>query len=156
MLNDAGVKAEFYNCVDEDGKVALITKLDPKPIHQSYPNRMHGGVIGAILDESIGRTIQIEHEVWGVTIDLSVKYRKPVPLDTVLYVESRITEIANRYFCGVGTMFYMQDGARVVCATGEAKYFNRTYDQVFTTQKLTPENWFIVKDKEDNNGEFHL
>ena len=59
----------------------LVGKFSGINEHQSFPGRMHGGMISAILDEGIGRAIWIyEPSTWGVTTHLNVKYRKPVPL----------------------------------------------------------------------------
>ena len=53
--NEAGLKASFYEMEDN----TLIALVKGKEIHQSYPNRMHGGVISALIDESVGRAIWI-------------------------------------------------------------------------------------------------
>ena len=48
---------------------------------------------GAILDEVIGRAVQ--HgcvNTWGVTIDINVKYRKPVPLNAELICVGKIVK----------------------------------------------------------------
>ena len=45
--NEFGVRAAFYNM--EDGSV--MTKFQYHPNHQSYPGRVHGGLITAMLDE---------------------------------------------------------------------------------------------------------
>ena len=79
--NKLGVNASFYEM--EDGKLYSLFKF--KPEHQSFPQRTHGGIISALLDELIGRTIWIKDDtIWGVTIDLNIKYRKPVPYDVPL------------------------------------------------------------------------
>lgn len=64
VMNDMGLKAAFYEL--EDGTLAAL--ISPLPQHQSYPQRVHGGVITAMLDETIGRAINItEPDTWGVT-----------------------------------------------------------------------------------------
>lgn len=142
MLNGAGVKAMFYNCEKEDGEKVLLTIIQPQAIHQSYPNRMHGGVISALLDESIGRAVQIDKpDIWAVTIDLAVKFRKPAPLDQTLYIESKVTNIGGRAFEGEGKMF-IKGG--LLLATSVAKYFIVPFETAFQDVKLTPENWFLV------------
>jgi len=45
--NSAGVRAPFYSM--EDGSV--VTKFSYREEHQSYPGRVHGGLITAMLDE---------------------------------------------------------------------------------------------------------
>jgi acyl-coenzyme A thioesterase PaaI-like protein len=119
--NPSGVGAEFFNCVDEAGGAVLITTFRTKDCHQSYPGRTHGGVISAILDESVGRAIELAlPDIWAVTIDLSVKFRKPVPIGEDLYIVSRITKIADRFFEGEGEMV---DGTGLVLATAVGKFF---------------------------------
>jgi len=51
--------------------------------HQSYPGRMHGGVITAVMDEAIGRAIMIKYgdSLWGGHAELTMRFRRPVPLD---------------------------------------------------------------------------
>ena len=131
--NKSGVQAEFFNCVDEHGENCLVTRIEPKSIHQSFPDRMHGGVVSAILDEAIGRAVQFEHpEIWAVTIDLNVKFRNPAPIDKTIYVVSKITNIANRTFDGEGKMFLsdkkMSGSSVTLVATATARYFRVTLD----------------------------
>lgn len=47
MENPVGLKSQFYNM--EDGSaLTLFTYL---PAHQSFPQRVHGGLIATMLDE---------------------------------------------------------------------------------------------------------
>ena len=114
--NDAGLKANFYEMENN----TLVALINGKDIHQSYPNRMHGGIISAIIDESIGRAIWIdEPNTWGVTMDLSIKYRKPVPLNEDLFVITKITKNTKRGFEGIG---YIVNKEHQVLAEGTARY----------------------------------
>ena len=97
--NELGVNARFYEM--ENGK--LYSLFTFKPEHQSFPQRTHGGVISALLDELIGRAIWIKDpEIWGVTIELTIKYRKPVPYDVMLKGIGEITNETKRTFEGIG------------------------------------------------------
>ena len=79
LKNDFGIHTEFYE-LENNELVAIFT---PGENHQSYPGRLHGGIASTILDETIGRAIMIENEnIWGVTIELNVKFKRPVPYDT--------------------------------------------------------------------------
>jgi len=112
--NELGLHAQFLETREHE-IVGLFNAINE---HQSYPNRMHGGISSAILDELIGRAINIdEPETWGVTIDLQVKYRKPVPLDTVLMGRARITDNKTRAFEGSGEIV-LPDGTVAAEATG--------------------------------------
>lgn len=99
MENPSGLQAPFYEI--EDGSVVSIFKF--KDIHQSYPERTHGGLICAMLDEVVGRSLwTVEPEQWGVTTNLTMKYRKPVPYNTELYAVGKIIDNKSRTFKGIG------------------------------------------------------
>ena len=103
MNNSFGLKAKFYEL--EDGQLMAI--FQPADEHQGYPGRLHGGIAATILDETIGRAIMVKHSgnIWGVTIDFSMKLRKPVPLDGEIRVLARIVSEGNRFFLGEGEIF---------------------------------------------------
>ena len=153
--NPAGTVAEFYVVEKQDERgsheeLVLLTCVTPKDIHQSYPNRMHGGVISALLDESIGRSAQIlDPNVWAVTVELNVKFKKPVPLGRPIYIESRVNNV-NRIFEGQARMF-MRDASNTLVdlATATGKFFRLPYDTVFAGAPLTDETWFKYGDTPD-------
>jgi uncharacterized protein (TIGR00369 family) len=123
--NPAGVHVRFYE--REDG--SLLARFVGAEHHQGYPGRMHGGVITAILDETIGRAIMIRHgeAIWGVTVELAVRFRKPVPLGVELTAVGRITEENKRFFQGQGEL-YLPDGT--VAAEGTGKYLKLAIEQI--------------------------
>ena len=82
--NSAGVRAPFYSM--EDGSV--VTKFSYREEHQSYPGRVHGGLITAMLDELGLRALWSKEGgefTYGVTLSLETKYRRPVPYGVTLY-----------------------------------------------------------------------
>ena len=88
MENPFSLKAPFY--VLEDESVATIVNF--KSEHQSYPDRTHGGMVSALLDELMGRAVWVnEPEVFGVTTTLNITYRKPTPLDTPVKARGYLT-----------------------------------------------------------------
>ena len=117
--NDFGLKVRFFE-TDNNELVALFT---PQDEHQSYPNCMHGGMSSAVLDETIGRAINVGNNgdmIWGVTTELIMKYRHPVPLEQELKAVARITKKNARFFEGEGEIL-LPDGTVAVSAKG--KYF---------------------------------
>lgn len=99
VKNEFGLNSRFYELEDE----TVACTLTAKKIHQSFPNRVHGGVITAMLDETIGRAINIfEPDTWAVTGELNVKFKKPVPYDVPLIVIGRIDKNGRKIFTGTG------------------------------------------------------
>lgn len=143
LENDFGLHASFYETASGD----LVATVHPKNGHQSYPGRMHGGVIAALLDETIGRAIAIgrDDQVWGVTIELTTKYRKPVPLDGDFKVVGRVTKEGGRIFEGSGEII-LADGSVAVEASG--RYMKVPIDKI-TQDDFAAEDWFLREDVSD-------
>jgi acyl-coenzyme A thioesterase PaaI-like protein len=147
LSNVAGVQMKYYECENENGESVLLGVIQPKQEHQSYPNRMHGGVAAAIIDESIGRAFWIQRKEWGVTMELNVKYRKPTPLDRTLYVEGKVTGVTSRAFEAEGKLFCIgDDGKQMVCVTGTGRYFILPVEQI-SEEQMSPENWFLDEEE---------
>lgn len=112
--NDSSLKARFYE-LDNGELLGVFTPLQQ---HQSYPGRLHGGVSSALLDETIGRAINVsDPDAWGVTVELTVRFRKPVPLDGPVRAIARITRDSSRLFEGAGEII-LDDGTIAAEATG--------------------------------------
>jgi len=143
LKNPFGLKASFY--VSESKELIAIFK--PTEIHQSYPGRLHGGIASAILDETIGRAIlnHYDKEVWGVTIELNVKFKKPIPLNEDLKVVGRITKNENRIFEGTGEI-YLLNGEIAVEAHG--KYLKVPLERI-TDFDIEENEWRVVKSEND-------
>lgn len=124
LKNNASLRASFYELENKE----VVAVFRPLEEHQSYPGRLHGGVAAAILDETIGRAINITHaDIWGVTVELNLKYKKPVPLDEELRVIGRITRDTSRLFEGTGEIL-LRNGEVAVVA--DAKYFKMPIDKI--------------------------
>ncbi|MGI5848768.1 MAG: PaaI family thioesterase [Christensenellales bacterium] len=135
LKNDKGLKAYFYE-TDTKEIVAIFT---PHSLHQSYPGRIHGGIAACILDETIGRSVQIGNpDIWGVTIELSLTYKKPLPYDVELKAVGRITKENRLLFEGEGEI-YTPDGQVAVYA--KAKYVKMTIDRI--AQQFDPDDWKV-------------
>jgi len=135
--NKMSPKMKFYIC-EGDPKM-LIGVINAKDHHQSYPNRMHGGMISAVLDETLGRAVQIDDTgIWGVTIELKVLFRKPVPLHEDLYCITNLDSVNSRTFSGTAKLV---DRKGTVLATAEGKYARLPAD-IIAAGGLTPANWF--------------
>ncbi len=144
MKNELGLKASFYEV--ENGE--LIANFKPLEEHQSYPGRLHGGIASAILDETIGRAIMINNEnIWGVTVELNLQYKKPIPLDQELRVIGRITKDSKRLFEGTGEIL-LENGEIAVTAFG--KYMKVPLDKIADFDEEI-EEWKVITTNKDPN-----
>lgn len=59
------------------------------------PGHCHGGIIATLLDEAMGKVNKLRHVV-ALTSEITVNYRKPVPLNRPLRVESKEMSVRGR------------------------------------------------------------
>ena len=133
--NQAGLGARFF--VLENGE--LMALFRPREHHQGYPGRLHGGIISAILDETIGRTINVgDTHTWGVTAQIDVRFRKPVPIDGEVKVIARLTRDSRRVFEGTGEIV-LDDGT--VAAEAHGVYVKLPLEEIATVE-FRDREWF--------------
>ncbi len=124
--NPYGVRAPFYNIVD--GSVMSIFKYREQ--HQSYPGRVHGGLITAMLDELGFRALwadELNESSFGVTTSLETKYRKPVPYDTELIGYGKIIKKTSNFFTSEAKIL---DKTGTVLANSLIKYIKLSSDKI--------------------------
>jgi len=143
MKNPFGLKSFFY----ETDTKELIAVFKPGDEHQSYPNRMHGGIATAMLDETIGRAILMHHdkEIWGVTIEIKIRFRKPMPLNEEIKVIGRIAKEGSRFFEGTGELI-LRNGE--IAATAEGKYLKLPLDEIADFDREENE-WRVIQSDDD-------
>lgn len=59
----------------------LVARFDPNEGHRGPPGFLHGGIAATVLDETMASLGWALDDVPCVTATLSIRYRKPVPLD---------------------------------------------------------------------------
>ena len=139
--NEFSLGSRFY----ELGNGELAVTFRSGDWHQGYPGRTHGGIAAAVLDELIGRAMSIdETDIWGVTVELSVKFKKPIPTDSDLKAIARITKRSRKIFEGTGEL-YLPDGS--IAATAWGKYMKMPIEKI-SGREFTGAEWFLV-DEED-------
>ena len=132
--NHAGLRAHFWEL--DSGE--LLGAFRPLREHQGYPGRLHGGIASTLLDETMGRAASIgDPDAWGVTVELTVRFRKPVPLDGDVRAIGRITRDSSRLFEASGEIL-LEDGSVAVEATG--KYLKMPIEQI--AEGDFGEQWF--------------
>jgi uncharacterized protein (TIGR00369 family) len=126
LENKFGLKASFYELENSE----LIAIFKPVEEYQSYPGMLHGGVAAAILDETVGRALLLKtEEIWGFTIELNIRYIKPIPIivDGEIRVTGRIIKEEKNIFEGTGEII-LQDGD--IAAKAYGKYMKLPLNKI--------------------------
>lgn len=142
LKNAAGLKASFFEL--ETGE--LLALYRPREEHQGYPGRLHGGIAASLLDETIGRAIMAtdKNNYWGVSVELTTRFKKPIPLGSEVRVLSRITKNSSRIFEGTGEIL-LEDGT--VAVEGQGKYIKMPLDKIAGSE--LEEQWKVVTSPDD-------
>ena len=74
--NPWGLKLTFEQKGD-----TVVTRFTGRDEYQGFPGMLHGGVIGALLDEVMSRISVAREGRWTMTARMEVRYRLPVPID---------------------------------------------------------------------------
>ncbi|MEJ2306139.1 MAG: PaaI family thioesterase [candidate division WOR-3 bacterium] len=143
LKNPLGLKAHFYELENKE----LVGIFEPIEEHQGYPGRLHGGIISAILDETIGRSILINYEedVWFVTVEFNVRFKKPVPLDEEVKVRARLTKETSRIYEGTGEIILKNEE---VAAEGYGKYMKLPIEKIADFD-YEEQEWRVVSAEKD-------
>lgn len=146
MDNPFGLKAPFYEMENQ----TVVSLFRYQEMHQSYPERVHGGLITALLDEIAGRAIWIvEPNTWAVTGDIRVKFRKVVPYDTDLKAIGKVTKNTRRIFFAVAKLYNMDNE---LLAEAEVTYFKLPLDKIATANAHEDVNVIVPDDVEEINN----
>ena len=139
--NKFSLNSRFYEL--DNGELAVTFRSEDW--HQSYPGRVHGGIAAAVLDELIGRALGIAQPgVWGVTVELSIKYKKPIPTEADLKAIARITKNSRLIFEGEGELL-LPDGS--VAAHAWGKYMKMPIEKI-SGREFSTNEWFLIEEDE--------
>ena len=94
--NQHGLHLRFSREAAEAGGGAVVCRYDPKPEDQGFPGVMHGGVLAALLDESMAWAMWAADRALGVTAKMETRYRKTVGTTGTLTVRGRVVRMRGR------------------------------------------------------------
>lgn len=92
--NPCGLKMEFYE--DGDDIVSIWT---PGDNYQGWLDTLHGGIQATLLDEIGGWIIARKFQTSGMTTNLNIKYKKPIPTgkDIKIEIRGRVKEVKRMF-----------------------------------------------------------
>ena len=111
-LNPSGLHLDFDVATDR-----ATARYTGTQIHQGYDGALHGGIVTALLDETMGWAI-FHQGIWGVTARINVTFRRPVPLGVELIVSGAVTRDRGRAIETSGTLVRGSDGMLLAEADG--------------------------------------
>lgn len=146
--NPCGLHIRFFN----DGYQQVAARVTLGEQYQSYPGMAHGGILAAVLDETMGRALladgqadTVERARFMFTAKMEIRYRRPVPLGEEFTVRGRVEQDRGRMAL-VGGEIVLADGS--VAVEASATLVDIPHEHV--TQMLTADVGWQVYPGEDN------
>jgi acyl-coenzyme A thioesterase PaaI-like protein len=95
--NPLGLHLQFFR----DGDM-FCTRVTPKPHWQGFAGVVHGGLQSTIIDDLMSNHLFRLEQAWVTTGELSLRFRKPVPIDQELLFASRVESHQGRVWNMLG------------------------------------------------------
>ena len=111
--NPIGLKLEMH--IEGDKSTAYFT---PKKQHESYGDRMHGGLVSTLLDEVMGHYVFRTEGRPAYTADIEIRFRSAVRIGETIKIEGWVTKHRGRLFVTEGRIT-KEDGTVVAEATAK-------------------------------------
>ncbi|MBZ0308951.1 MAG: PaaI family thioesterase [Anaerolineae bacterium] len=147
LKNEAGLKLRFENI--EAGHVRVQARVCDK--HQGYPGIVHGGIVAAMLDEVMGRSIMSGTSETRLmfTAKMELKYRMSVPLNTDIQIRGWVVKDKGRVAQVEGEVV-LPDGT--VAVEGSATLVAIPADEIQKMEGNETLGWRIYTDEEYKNS----
>ena len=111
--NPIGMHLQFDRSTEGEGVVARATLASQ---YQGWRGIAHGGIVMALLDEAMAHAAGFAGHR-GVTATVSVRFRKPVPLERPILVRGHVTW-QRRNVLGVEGNIFDDDGTLLAHSEG--------------------------------------
>ena len=103
-ITDEGVETPFVSDYKQEG----------------YKGVVHGGIIASILDETIGWAVAVAQKKYFMTVELNIRFQKPLPVGKEVLVKGRPISHKRRSATGEGLVI---DAEGTVYAKASARFF---------------------------------
>ena len=111
--NPIGLHLQFVS----DG-VGVTATFAPMAEHQGFHDVVHGGIISTVLDEAMAWAVAAAG-IWAVTGEMSIRFRRPLPVGAMTTATARVTTIRGRLIEATGELVDAVDGAIYASSTGK-------------------------------------
>ena len=103
----------------EESAGGIHTRMRFATHFQGWQGITHGGLISTLLDEVMAKAVQARG-LYGVTAEMTVRFRKPVPTEKEVVVSGRVTEQRGRL---VFTEGEIADTEGNILASAQARFY---------------------------------
>lgn len=104
-INPLAVPMRISSEPDDTGVAVAVGRVQFGAAYEGPPGCVHGGFIAAAFDEVLGVAQSLSGNP-GMTVNLSIDYRSPTPLDQPLVFRGRIKQIDGRKISTTGTLHH--------------------------------------------------
>lgn len=103
VKNDTGLQMRFFE--SETSPYVVTAEYVVSRNFEGYPGIVHGGIVAAMMDEVTSRVVMRgDPPRFVVTAKLSLRYRKPVPVEKPLQMTGWVVEDKGRVVTVAGEM----------------------------------------------------
>ena len=114
--NDFGLHLEFWEDENE-----VVSFWNPRPVLQSYPKVVHGGIQSTLMDEIAGWVVYVKCGTVGLTAEMKVRFKKPLYIDQGdITIRASLAD-QNKRMATIQARLINPSG--IICAEAEIKYF---------------------------------
>lgn len=118
-INPLAVPMQVHSELDDSGEMNAIGRVSFGAAYEGPPGCVHGGFIAAAFDEILGVAQSLSGNP-GMTVNLSIDYRSPTPLEQPLVFRGRIKNIDGRKIWTTGTLHH----GEVLCAEASGLFIS--------------------------------
>jgi acyl-coenzyme A thioesterase PaaI-like protein len=141
--NPFGLKLVFRQEAD-----SIVADFQPREEHQGFPGIIHGGIVAAILDETLNRTsILAARPAWTMTGRLEIRYRRAVPYGPLLRVRAGLETQRQRMIQATGFVT-LADDEQTILAEARGTFLSLPEETVDGMIEEYPEMRKFFKDEE--------
>lgn len=113
--NPIGLRLDFFEEGDE-----VTSTWTPDNNFQGWLDTLHGGIQATLIDEVCGWLVSRKCQLAGMTTQLNVKYKKPVPIDgNAVEVRAKIRETKRNFILIDCALWHNGE----VCSVADVTYF---------------------------------
>ena len=126
-------------------------RYTPEVHRQGYRGVTHGGILGTVLDETMGWAPTLATGRMYVTAELTVRYIQPFPVGTEMIAEARAEKVNRRLAVVSGEV---RDQAGTLYATARGKFLPMTEEETRAVDEqliYDPDTWRVFEDRESGD-----